>query len=37
MKQMMGEMKVITKVLSVKSDAIPDDVFKVPAGYQVIK
>jgi hypothetical protein len=30
-------MKVTTKVLSVKTDTINDDVFKVPAGYQVIK
>jgi hypothetical protein len=37
MKQMMGDMKVTTKVLSVKTDAIADDVFKVPEGYQVIK
>ena len=33
----MGAMKVTTKVLSVKTDAISDDVFKVPEGYQVIK
>jgi hypothetical protein len=37
MKQMMGDMKVTTKVLSLKTDAIADDVFKVPEGYQVIK
>lgn len=37
MQQMMGGMKVTTKVLSVKTDAIADDVFQVPAGYQVIK
>ena len=40
MAQMMGQMgamKVTTKVLSVKTDSIADDVFKVPEGYQVIK
>ena len=37
MKQMMGDMKVTTKVLSLKTDAIGDDVFQVPQGYQVIK
>ena len=37
MRQMMGDMKVTTKVLSVKTDSIGDDVFKVPEGYQVIK
>lgn len=33
----MGAMKVTTKVLSVKTDTIADDVFKVPAGYQTVK
>ena len=33
----MGAMKVTTKVLSVKTDAIAADVFQVPAGYQTIK
>jgi uncharacterized protein DUF4412 len=37
MKQMMADMKVTTKVLSLKTDAIGDDVFKVPSGYQIIK
>jgi hypothetical protein len=37
MKQMMGDMKITTKVLSIKTDAIGDDAFKVPEGYQVIK
>jgi hypothetical protein len=37
MRQMMGNMKVTTKVLSVKTDAIAEDVFQVPQGYQVIK
>jgi hypothetical protein len=37
MKQMMGDMKVTTKVLSFKTDALSDDTFKVPEGYQVIK
>lgn len=37
MKQMMGDMKVTTKVLSLKTDALSDDIFKVPEGYQIIK
>lgn len=37
MMRQMGAMKVTTKVLSVKTDSIADDVFQVPAGYQVIK
>jgi Domain of unknown function (DUF4412) len=37
MMRQMGAMKITTKVLSVKTDSIPDDVFKVPEGYQVIK
>jgi hypothetical protein len=37
MKQVMGGMKVTTKVTSVKTDAIADDVFQVPQGYQVVK
>ena len=37
MRQMMGGMKVTQKVTSVKTDAIGDDVFAVPQGYQVIK
>jgi len=37
MKQMMGDMKVTTKVLTLKTDAIGEDAFKVPEGYQVIK
>jgi len=37
MMRQMGAMKVTTKVLSVKTDSINDDVFKVPEGYQVIK
>jgi hypothetical protein len=37
MMRQMGSMKVTTKVLSVKTDSIADDVFKVPEGYQVIK
>lgn len=37
MKQMMADMKITTKVLSLKTDAIGDDVFKVPAGYQIVK
>jgi hypothetical protein len=37
MMKQMGAMKVTTKVLSIKTDAVGDDVFKVPEGYQVIK
>ncbi len=37
MMRQMGAMKVTTKVLSVKTDAITDDIFQVPAGYQMIK
>lgn len=37
MMRQMGSMRIITKVISVKTDAISDDVFKVPEGYQVIK
>lgn len=37
MMRQMGAMKVTTKMTSVKTDSIADDVFQVPAGYQVIK
>jgi Domain of unknown function (DUF4412) len=37
MMRQMGAMHITTKVLSVKTDAINEDVFKVPEGYQVIK
>ena len=37
MMRQMGAMRVTTAVLSVKTDAISDDVFNVPEGYQVIK
>jgi hypothetical protein len=37
MRQMMGGMKVTQKVTSIKTDAIADDAFTVPQGYQVIK
>jgi hypothetical protein len=37
MMRQMGAMKVTTKVMTVKTDTIGDDVFQVPAGYQVIK
>ena len=37
MMRQMGAMKVTTRVTSVKTDAIADDAFKVPEGYQVIK
>lgn len=37
MMKQMGAMKVTTKVSSVTTDAISDDLFKVPEGYSVIK
>jgi hypothetical protein len=37
MRQMMGGMKVTTKVTSLTTDKIGDDAFKVPEGYTVIK
>ena len=37
MMKQMGAMKVTTRVNSVKTDAISDDVFKVPEGYTVVK
>jgi Domain of unknown function (DUF4412) len=37
MMRQMGAMRITTKVLSVKTDAVSDDLFKVPQGYQVVK
>jgi hypothetical protein len=37
MMRQMGAMKITTKVTSVKTDAIADDQFTVPADYKVIK
>jgi len=37
MMRQMGAMCITTKVMSVKTDAISDDVFKVPEGYQIVK
>jgi hypothetical protein len=37
MMRQMGAMKVTTKVNSINTDAISDDLFKVPEGYTVIK
>lgn len=37
MMRQMGTMRIVTKVLSVKTDAINEDVFKTPEGYQVVK
>jgi hypothetical protein len=37
MMKQMGAMKVTTKVNSVTTDAVSDDLFKVPDGYTVIK
>jgi hypothetical protein len=37
MMKQMGAMKVTTKVNSITTDALSDDLFKVPEGYSVIK
>jgi hypothetical protein len=37
MRQMMGGMKVTTKMSSISLEAIGDDLFKIPQGYAVIK
>jgi hypothetical protein len=37
MMQQMGPMKITTKVTSITTDPISDDLFKVPEGYSVIK
>ena len=37
MMQQMGPMKITTKVTSITTDPISDDVFKIPEGYTVIK
>jgi molybdopterin-biosynthesis enzyme MoeA-like protein len=37
MMKQMGAMKVTTRVSSIKTDALSDDLFKVPEGYSVIK
>ena len=37
MMKQMGAMKVTTRVNSIKTDALSDDLFKVPEGYTVIK
>jgi hypothetical protein len=37
MRQMMGGMKVTTKVTSLTTNAIGDDAFKIPEGYTVVK
>jgi len=37
MMQQMGAMKITTKVTSITTDPIADDVFKIPDGYSVIK
>lgn len=37
MMKQMGPMKITTKVSSIKTDPVNDDVFKVPEGYTVIK
>jgi hypothetical protein len=37
MMKQMGAMKITTKVTSVNSDPLADDLFQVPAGYTVVK
>lgn len=37
MMQQMGPMKITTKVTSITTDPLSDDLFKVPEGYSVIK
>jgi hypothetical protein len=37
MMKQMGGMKITTKTTSVKTDAVSDDLFKVPEGYTVVK
>jgi hypothetical protein len=37
MMQQMGPMKITTKVTSITTDPIADDVFRIPEGYSVIK
>lgn len=37
MMQQMGPMKITTKVTSITTDPISDDVFKVPEGYTIVK
>lgn len=37
MMKQMGAMKITTRVSSINTEAISDDLFKVPEGYQVIK
>lgn len=37
MMKQMGAMKVTTRINSIKTDALSDDLFKVPEGYTVIK
>jgi hypothetical protein len=37
MMQQMGPMKITTRVTSITTDPIADDIFKVPEGYSFIK
>ena len=37
MMQQMGPMKITTKVTSINTDPISDDLFKIPEGYSIIK
>ncbi|HEX4568507.1 MAG TPA: hypothetical protein VH138_17870 [Vicinamibacterales bacterium] len=37
MMQQMGPMKITTKVTSINTDPISDDLFKIPDGYSIIK
>jgi len=33
----MGPMKITQRVTAVSTDPLPDDLFAVPAGYEVVK
>jgi hypothetical protein len=37
MMKQMGSMKITTRVTAISTDALPDDLFTVPAGYTMVK
>jgi hypothetical protein len=37
MMKQMGAMKVTVRTSSIKTDALSDDLFKVPEGYTIVK
>ena len=37
MMKQMGSMKITTRVTAISTDALPDDLFTVPAGYTIVK